>query len=56
MKIEINTPIKVIPDDNYLLVIEDIDKVMYYFHKRHTKFIDGDDVLFLEGQYSKNPI
>ena len=51
MKLELKTPIKVIPSDNYLLMIKDDDNVTHYWHKEHTSIIDGKEVQFKEGEY-----
>lgn len=51
MKLELKTPIKVIPSDNYLLMIKDADNITHYWHKEHTSIIDGKEVHFKEGEY-----
>lgn len=43
----IKSPIKVIPSENYLLVIEDANGVRHYWHKKHKNKY-GD---FQDGEY-----
>ena len=46
-KVTIEAPIKVIPSDLYLLIIEDADGVRHYWHKEHENKYGK----FAEGQY-----
>lgn len=50
-KVELRNPIKVIPSENYLLMIKDADNITHYWHKKHTSIIDGEEVQFKEGEY-----
>lgn len=49
--ITIIAPIRVIPSELYLLIIEDAEGIRHYFHKEHTSIIDGNVVKFENGQY-----
>ncbi|MCH7826411.1 MAG: hypothetical protein IIC75_00320 [Bacteroidetes bacterium] len=49
--IELKNPIKVIPSDNYLLMIKDGNNITHYWHKEHTSIKDGKEIQFKEGQY-----
>lgn len=49
--VKLKNPIKIIPSENYLLVIEDADGVNHYWHKKHTSTIEGKEVHFKDGDY-----
>ncbi|MCH8067832.1 MAG: hypothetical protein IID16_00965 [Candidatus Marinimicrobia bacterium] len=49
--LEIRLPIKVIPSENYSLMIKDANGVTHYWHKEHTSIINGKKVQFKEGEY-----
>ena len=51
MEIKIKNPIKIIPSENYLLMIKDADGITHYWHKEHISIIDGVEVKFENGQY-----
>ena len=50
-KLTIELPIKVIPSEIYLLIIEGANEIRHYFHKEHTSIIEGNEVKFKNGQY-----
>ena len=51
MNLNLETPIKVIPSELYLLMIKDANNITHYWHKEHTAIINGKEVHFKEGKY-----